>query len=76
MRSKYRYYEFYMLIIVGALVFPLKADAYIDPNTGGIFFTSVLPFVYAILAAVVIFWKRIVNAIRNLFSKNKDNGES
>jgi len=53
------------------LIFVFNADAYIDPNTGGFFFTSVLPFVYGILGAVVIFWKRIFNFLRNLFSKKK-----
>lgn len=53
------------------LVFPYMTDAYIDPNTGGFFFTSVLPFVYGILAALVIFGKRIVNAVKKIFSRKK-----
>ncbi len=50
-------------------IFRHKADAYIDPNTGGFFFTSILPFVYGILAAIVIFWKRIVLFVKNFISK-------
>lgn len=46
-----------------------KAFAYIDPNTGGFFFTTVLPFVYGILAAIVIFWKRIVLFVKNFISR-------
>jgi hypothetical protein len=53
-------------------VFPLNVYAYIDPNTGGFFFTSVLPFVYGILAAIVIFWKRIVNTIKRVFFRNRE----
>ena len=56
-------------------VFPYKANAYIDPNTGGFFFTSVLPFVYGILAAIVIFWRRIANAVKNVFSRKKENSD-
>ena len=48
------------------------ADAYIDPNTGGIFFQSVLPFVYGILVSLVIFWKRIVGFFKGLFGSKKD----
>lgn len=51
------------------LLLPNRADAYIDPNTGGFFFTSILPFVYGILAAVVVFWKKIVYTVKNFFSK-------
>ena len=61
-----------VIVFFYSIVSPSVSYAYIDPNTGGIFFTSVLPFVYGILAAVVIFWKRIVNAIKGLFSRNKD----
>jgi hypothetical protein len=55
---------------------PHKADAYIDPNAGGFFFTSVLPFVYGILATIVIFWKRIVNAVKNIFSRIRGRDDS
>jgi len=59
-----------------AIVF-LANDAYsyIDPNTGGFFFQTVAPFVYGILGAIVIFWKRIANFVKGLFSKKK-NGDS
>jgi len=53
-------------------IFPSITNAYIDPNTGGFFFTTVLPFVYGILAAMVIFWKRIVNTIKGFFFKKKE----
>ncbi|RJO60648.1 hypothetical protein C4544_04880 [candidate division WS5 bacterium] len=63
-----------VLLITGfamLLFSPCKIDAYIDPNTGGFFFTSVLPFVYGILAALVIFGKRIVNSVKKIFSRKK-----
>jgi len=61
---------FLILIILSAK----NAYAYIDPNTGGFFFQTVAPFVYGILGAIVIFWKRIVNFTKGLFNKQK-NGE-
>ncbi|MBI4707223.1 MAG: hypothetical protein HY761_04795 [Candidatus Omnitrophica bacterium] len=54
------------------LTIPYSGWAYVDPNTGGFFFTTVLPFVYGMLGVVVIFWKRIVNFIKNKFTKKKD----
>ena len=51
---------------------PHIADAYIDPNTGGFFFTSVLPFVYGILAAIVIFWKKIAMTVKGMFTGKKE----
>lgn len=59
---------FLTLIILSAQ----NAYAYIDPNTGGFFFQTVAPFVYGILGVIVVFWKRIVNFIKGLFSKKKN----
>ncbi|MBI4847178.1 MAG: hypothetical protein HY808_01185 [Nitrospirae bacterium] len=63
------------LIIIQSFLLPYSADAYIDPNTGGFFFSSVLPFVYGILAVLVMFWKRIVNAVKGFFSRKKDDDD-
>jgi len=49
-----------------------SAEAYIDPNTGGLFFQTVAPFVYAILGVVVVFWKRITGFVKGLFGGKKD----
>lgn len=68
------------LVILSFFVFTCiiinSADAYIDPNTGGIFFQSVLPFVYGILVSIVIFWKRIVGFFKGLFGSKKDQDTS
>ena len=61
---------FLTLIVLSAK----NAYAYIDPNTGGFFFQTVAPFVYGILGVIVVFWKRIVNFVKGLFSK-KNNGD-
>ncbi len=66
----------FLVVMTLLLILPHRVDAYIDPNTGGFFFTSVLPFVYGILAAVVIFWKRIALAVKNIFSKKKEKHDS
>lgn len=65
----------FVLIMIQSLSLPYRSEAYIDPNTGGVFFSSVLPFVYAILAAIVLFWKRIVNAVKGIFSKKKEDDD-
>jgi len=57
------------------LLLPLKSDAYIDPNTGGFFFSTVLPFVYGILGAIVIFWKRISNVLKSIFTRKKEKSD-
>ncbi len=57
-------------------IFTSSADAYIDPNTGGFFFQTVAPFVYAILGAVVVFWKRITAFVKGIFSRNKNHDGS
>ena len=56
-KNKIKHISIIAFIIGLMSIFPHKADAYIDPNTGGFFFTSVLPFVYGILAAIVILEK-------------------
>ena len=53
-------------------VFLTDANAYIDPNTGGFFFQSILPFVYGILGVIVVFWKRITGFVKGLFGSKKD----
>ncbi len=66
-----------ILCILGFLVISsLPAHAYIDPNAGGFFFQTVAPFVYAILGAIVIFWKRISGFVKGLFGSKKDEGSS
>jgi len=63
------------LFLILIILFAKNAYAYIDPNTGGFFFQTVAPFVYGILGVIVVFWKRIVNFIKGLFSKKK-NGDN
>ena len=72
--------SFKVNILTLALFFVLisftYADAYIDPNTGGFFFQTVAPFIYGILAVIVVFWKRITGLVRGIFSRKKDQPNS
>ena len=52
------------------------ADAYIEPNTGGFFFQTVAPFIYGILAVIVVFWKRITGLVKGIFSRKKEHTNS
>ena len=65
-----------LFTVLNILVISSFAYAYIDPNTGGFFFQTVAPFVYAMLGAIVVFWKRIVTFFKGLFGNNKDRGDS
>ena len=53
-------------------VFVTPSYAYIDPNTGGFFFQTIAPFVYGLLGAIVVFWKRIALFFKGLFGKKKN----
>lgn len=59
------------LILLFSFVYINPAYAYIDPNTGGFFFQTVAPFVFAMLGAIVILWKRIVVFFKGLFGKKE-----
>lgn len=72
MTSKNSITLFLILIVLSAQ----NAYAYIDPNTGGFFFQTVAPFVYGMLGVIVVFWKRIVNFVKGLFSKKKNGDDS
>jgi CBS domain containing-hemolysin-like protein len=63
-----------MVVVINLTITPF-AHAYIDPNTGGFFFQTVAPFVYAILGAIVIFWKRITGFVKGLFGRNKESNK-
>jgi len=58
------------------LFIAVSAYAYIDPNTGGFFFQTIAPFIYGILGAIVIFWKRIVGFVKSIISRKKDVDDS
>ena len=61
-----------LIIVFVLFLFVHKADAYIDPNTGGFFFQTVAPFVYGILGVIVVFWKRIAGFFKGLLGGKKN----
>ncbi len=63
-------------VMLLTFLFTSPADAYIDPNTGGFFFQTVAPFVYAMLGVIVVFWKRIAGFVKGLFVRRKDQDSS
>ncbi len=65
-----------LMIVLLSIISASSAHAYIDPNTGGFFFQTVAPFVYAILGAIVIFWKRITGFVRGIFGRKRDEGST
>ena len=73
--------RFNVNILILALLFILLsfttyAYAYIDPNAGGFFFQAVAPFIYGILAVIVVFWKRITGLVKGIFSRKKNQPNS
>lgn len=66
------YFGMLLIVCVINFFFVVSAYAYIDPNTGGFFFQTIAPFIYGILGAIVIFWKRIVGFVKNIISRKKD----
>ena len=66
------YTYFLIMTLLFNIVLATSAHAYIDPNTGGFFFQTVAPFVYGILAVIVVFWKRITGFVRGIVSRKKE----
>ncbi len=66
------YTYFLIMTLLFNIVLASSAHAYIDPNTGGFFFQAVAPFVYGILAVIVVFWKRITGFVRGIVSRKKE----
>ena len=55
--------------------FPLLLFSYIDPNTGGTIFQFLLPFISAIGAGIVIFWRRIKDVFLKIIGKSGEKEE-
>jgi len=53
----------------------LLIHSYIDPNTGGTIFQFLLPFISAIGAGIVIFWRRIKDIFLKIIGKGGEKEE-
>jgi hypothetical protein len=51
------------------IFFPKNAHAYLDPGSGSYLLQLLLAALFGALFAIKIFWKKIVDFFRNLFSK-------
>ena len=61
-------------LIYGLILFFListNAFAYLDPGTGSYFFQIAIAFILGGLYSIKIFWNKIANVFKNIFSKDK-----
>ena len=65
--------KFSVLYILGLIIFPTKAFAYLDPGTGSIILQAILGFIAATVASVSIYWAKFKSLISKLFNKKKEN---
>jgi len=49
------------------LILSQRANAYIDPDTGGFFFQTIAPYVYAVVPLVLLLWA-LIDILRNEFT--------
>ena len=53
------------------IVFPYNVYAYLDPGTGSYVLQLAIAALLGGLYAVKLFWKRITNFLKNIFTKGK-----
>jgi len=68
MRIFRHFFLFTTVFILLDLFFPKDAHAYLDPGSGSYLLQLLLAALFGALFAVKIFWKKIVDFFRNLFS--------
>jgi F0F1-type ATP synthase membrane subunit a len=64
----------FLIVLLGFLLFPKKAYAYIDPGTGSIILQVALGFVVAGLVTLKLFWTRIIVWFKKLTRHQVKNG--
>ena len=57
--------KIFNLLLILIFLFPNTSYAYLDPGSGSLILQALL----AALAAVIVFFKKIKNYVRNLFTK-------
>ena len=57
------------LIITVLIIFPLSAQAYIDPGSGSAIMSAVIGFLVAIIMAIKTYWYKI----KSFFKKSNGN---
>ena len=64
-----------IVIILGNIVFPQRAHAYIDPGTGSLIIQLLIGTLVGGLVAVKMYWHRINRYIKKVFSRTKSDEE-
>jgi hypothetical protein len=59
-------------IILGLLIYPSKAYAYLDPGTGSYVLQLLIASAIGALFALKMFWKRVSTFFKNLVSRTPD----
>lgn len=55
-----------------SLLFPVNAQAYIDPGMGSFILQAILGFIAVTVTSVTFFWNKIKSIIRNIFKKKNN----
>jgi hypothetical protein len=55
-----------------SLLVSQRVSAYIDPGTGGMIIQGVIGLAIGGLAALAIFWKRIIHSVKSMFNRSKN----
>jgi len=66
----YRVFMIFITLVIIDLSFPRNAHAYLDPGTGSYLFQLLLAALLGGLFAIKLFWKKIKEFSKNLFSKD------
>lgn len=55
-----------------SLLFPVNAQAYIDPGMGSFILQAILGFIAVTITSVTFFWNKIKSIIKNIFKKKNN----
>ena len=63
--------KFSVLYILGFIIFPTKAFAYLDPGTGSIILQALLGAIAAGLSYCAFYWNKVKNFFKKIFKKKE-----
>ena len=65
-----------ILFFLFNILFVSNAYAYLDPNAGGFFLQVVIPIVFGAIAAITVFWRRVMGQIVNVLNRLRGRNKS
>tara|TARA_B110000003_G_C16643796_1_gene531206 strand:+ start:2850 stop:3077 length:228 start_codon:yes stop_codon:yes gene_type:complete len=65
-------YLFLKVFLILSLLFPVNAQAYIDPGMGSFILQAILGFIAVTITSVTFFWNKIKSIIKNIFKKKNN----